>query len=249
LRVPVNAIGPARSSLRRDAGDHHPVLLVAEERTQLELAQSSSATPTQQPCERIARKAPAAASRCMSYVPHNGHFMTREAGPVRAGSWVRVTRRTRGFTAFGLLCSMVFALIPVIVLLSSSKQSSVSSVGGFIGVEIFCLCVAVPGLLFTRRLSRAGLWMAADGIVVRNPLRTITVSVSDADEFVAGLAAGAGNGTPCPILKRRHGRPVAIWALGREGFVWSFRRYGGEMKPLCDELNHVLSTLRPVPQA
>lgn len=153
---------------------------------------------------------------------------------MRTGSWVRVARRTRCFTALALLFSIAFVAI---------SFSASSSAGNTVSIFAFCWCCAALGLLLAVRFARAGVWIAADGIVVRNPFRTVTVPLEDADQFVAGIAAGSGNGTPCPILKRRHGRSVGVWALGREGFVWSFRRYTDEMHPLCDELNAALSTL------
>ncbi len=154
---------------------------------------------------------------------------------VRTGSWIRVDRRARRFGAFALVFSIVFVILPF----TASPRA-----GNVVSIFAFCWCVAALGLFLAVRLVRAGLWLAANGIVVRNPLRTVTVSLEEADQFVSAVASGVGNGTPCPILKRRHGRDVGIWALGREGFVWSFRRYTDEMRPLCDELNRALDRLQ-----
>jgi hypothetical protein len=110
-------------------------------------------------------------------------------------------------------------------------------------VAVFCLAVAVVALIFARRLGRAGLWIAADGIVVRNPVRITTIPLDDADTFVAGVAGG-GNGRLCPMLKRRRGSAVGVWALGREGFIWQMKRQMPEVTPLCDELNGVLRLVR-----
>jgi hypothetical protein len=135
--------------------------------------------------------------------------------------------------------------MPFVVLLSvSHTHHPDNSIGAFLAIVAFCLCLAVPGLFLARRLSNAGVWIGADGIVVRNPVRTIPVPLRDAESFVPGVASGGGNGTPCPILKRKHGRPVGVWALGREGVVWRFGRYQHEMEPLCDQLNTVLRTLQ-----
>jgi hypothetical protein len=100
------------------------------------------------------------------------------------------------------------------------------------------------GLLLAKRLRQAGVWLGADGIVVRNPLRTWTVPINDVDSFAADVASGGGNGTPCPLLRQRHGRPIGVWALGREGVVWRFGRYQHELEPLCDQLNAVLADLK-----
>jgi hypothetical protein len=86
--------------------------------------------------------------------------------------------------------------------------------------------------------------MSRDGIVVQNPLSTTTIALSDADGFVAGTAKGVGNGTPCPILKLKHAGGVGVWALGREGVIWKFKRYEQELQPLCDQLNATLDDLK-----
>jgi hypothetical protein len=114
------------------------------------------------------------------------------------------------------------------------------SVGDYLGVGAFFFGLAGVGLLLARRLATAGLLMATDGVVVRNPLRTVTVPLSDVEGFVPGVTASGGNGTPCPMLKRRHGPTVGVWALGREGLVWRFGRYQRDLGPLCDELNVAL---------
>jgi hypothetical protein len=117
-------------------------------------------------------------------------------------------------------------------------------VGDDLGFGVFFLGLAAVGLLFARRLTRTGLWLGADGIVVRNPLRTVSVPIDDADSFITGVARGGTNGTPCPLLRRRHGSAVGVWALGREGVVWRFGRYERGFQPLCDELNAVLQSLK-----
>jgi hypothetical protein len=115
--------------------------------------------------------------------------------------------------------------------------------GAELGAGAFFLGMAALGLLLAHRLRQAGVWLGPDRVVVRNPLRTWMIPLSDATGFAGGVAAGGGNGTPCPLLRRRHGRPVGIWALGREGVVWHFGRYQYELEPLCDQLNVVLADL------
>jgi hypothetical protein len=118
------------------------------------------------------------------------------------------------------------------------------SVGADVGAGAFFFGMAALGLVLAHRLRQAGVWLDEDRIVFRNPFRTWTIPISDADSFAAGVASGGGNGTPCPLLRRRHGRPVGVWALGREGVVWRFGRYQHELEPLCDELNAVLADLK-----
>lgn len=171
--------------------------------------------------------------------------MTRDAEQFRTGAWLRRPGRTNFFALYALAGALLFLGIPFIARASSSRSAG-PSVGTFIPLLASCWCIGVPALLFARRLSRAGLWIAADGVVIRNPLRTIVVPLSDAEEFIAGIAGG-GNGRPCPILKRRHDRAVGVWALGHEGVIWRFNRYVTEMQPVCDELNAVLRGLRGNP--
>jgi hypothetical protein len=85
-----------------------------------------------------------------------------------------------------------------------------------------------------------------DQIVIRNPFRTWTIPIDDADSFAEGVASGSGNGTPCPLLRRRHGRPVGVWALGGDGVIGRFGRYVRDLQPLCDELNAALASLKTI---
>lgn len=165
-------------------------------------------------------------------------FGSQSAEDVRAEVWVRKKGRTRSAAAWAVGVALVWLLLP----LAGFAASHGYSVGGWIGLVAFCWGVAVVALLSARRFARTGVWLASDGVVIRNPARTVVVPLGDAEEFVPGVA-GSGNGTPCPVLKRRQGQQVGIWALGREGFIWSFKRYSKEMQPLCDELNSVLQTL------
>ena len=113
--------------------------------------------------------------------------------------------------------------------------------GAIAGLAVFlALFVGLP-LLFAWRIGTAGIWIGREGIVVQGPLRTWTIPLEEAHVFSPGVQPGYGpNGTPCPMLTRDGGRPVGVWALGREGWVWRYDRYLSELEPLCDELNAVL---------
>jgi hypothetical protein len=160
-------------------------------------------------------------------------------------TWLRKSRRTR---LFALIAAGISAAWPVAVAVSAivgfTKPHSHARLGTIVAVGAVVVAMAVGGLLFARRLARTGMLMSRDGIVVRNPLSTTTIALSDADGFVAGTAQGVGNGTPCPILKLKHAGGVGVWALGREGVIWNFSRYEQELHPLCDELNAVLADLK-----
>jgi hypothetical protein len=118
------------------------------------------------------------------------------------------------------------------------------SVADYLVLGVFFFGLAGAGLVFARRLATAGLLMAGDGVVVRNPLRTVSLPLGDVEGFSAGVTETGGNGTPCPMLRRRHGPAIGVWALGREGVVWRFKRYQRGLEPLCDELNGVLRRIQ-----
>jgi hypothetical protein len=134
-------------------------------------------------------------------------------------------------------------LIPVFVFTAPHSHWH-NTVANDVGIGAFFIALAGPGLWMARRLARTGLWMSADGIIVRNPLRTYSTALGDVDAFAPGVLAGGNNGTPCPVVKQRQGRPVGVWALGREGVIWRYGRYAHELEPLCEELNAVLGNLR-----
>ena len=118
------------------------------------------------------------------------------------------------------------------------------SVGHDIVLGVFFFGLAGLGFVLASRIARAGLLMASGGIVVRNPLRTVTLVPTEVEGFVPGITPGFANGTPCPRLTLRSGRAIGVWALGREGVVWRFGRYQHELQPLCDELNATLLGLQ-----
>jgi hypothetical protein len=117
------------------------------------------------------------------------------------------------------------------------------TVGNDAGVGLFVVVLAAAGVWMARRLAGAGLWLGAEAIGVRGPLTTTRLAVADVDLFVPGVWGG-GTGTPCPVLRRRHGAAVGVWALGREGVIWRYARYANQMEPLCDRRSRPSNTLR-----
>ncbi len=138
---------------------------------------------------------------------------------------------------------IVFDFILALQLASSSnaRGGTASALNGV----VFFLVFAAPCVWFGWQIARAGLWIGPDGLVIRGPLRKWKVQPSEAVRFAPGVQRGAGNGTPCPILERVDGTPVGVWALGREGLIWSFDNYLEELKPLCDWLNQLLEEQYP----
>jgi hypothetical protein len=159
---------------------------------------------------------------------------------VARGVWIRNRRRTRVWAAVAVLWSVVFACL----LFISGDLQGHRTLGDYLGLGTFYFGIAGLGMALAGRVAKAGVWIGPDGIVVRGPFRTQSVSIADARDFVPGLQGGAGNGTPCPMLERRHGRPVGVWALGRRNVVFRYRRLFGEIQPLCDELNEMVKTLQ-----
>jgi hypothetical protein len=155
-------------------------------------------------------------------------------------AWIANRRRTRVWAAVAVLWSLVFAGS----LFATGYLQWPMPLAVGLGVGAVYFGIAGLGLAFARRVARAGVWLGPEGIVVRGPFITHTVSFADAEEFVPGLQGGAGNGTPCPTLKRRPGRLVGVWALGRRNIVFRYPRLFGEIQPLCDELNELLEALR-----
>lgn len=134
-------------------------------------------------------------------------------------------------------------LVAPVLALTAGQSHQHNSVGAELAIGVFFVALAAPGLWMARRLAQAGLWVSAYGLIVRNPLHTYFIALADVEAFASGVLPG-NNGTPCPVVKRRQGRSVGVWALGREGVIWRYDRYAREMEPVCDELNDLLDTLR-----
>lgn len=159
---------------------------------------------------------------------------------VARSAWIRNRRRTRAWAAIAALWSLAFACL----LFISGDFHSQMPLGEYVGLGAFYFGIGAVGMAFAGRVAKAGLWIGPDGIVVRGPFRTHSVSLAAAEVFVPGLQGGAGNGTPCPMLERRDGRPVGVWALGRRNVVFRYRRLFQEIQPLCDELNELVTALQ-----
>jgi hypothetical protein len=160
-------------------------------------------------------------------------------GPNR---WIRKERRTRRFATLAVCWSLgMLVVLPVELLAGNSHWHN--TVGNDMALGLFVV-LAAPGFWLAHSIAQAGLWIGAEGIVVRGPVRTRALALAEADSFAPGVLAGGENGTPCPVLKRTHGPEVGVWALGREGLIWRYARYGDEMRPLCDELNDLLRKLK-----
>jgi hypothetical protein len=154
--------------------------------------------------------------------------------------WIRNRRRTRTWAVIAASWSVVFACL----LFVSGDLNGQGTVGVYAGLAVFYFGIAAIGMAFAGRVARAGLWIGPDGIVVRGPFRTRLIGLDDAANFAPGLQGRGGNGTPCPMLERRGGRAIGVWALGRRNIWFHYERLCQEIQPLCDELNELVDTLR-----
>ncbi len=154
--------------------------------------------------------------------------------------WIRNRRRTRAWAALAVLWSLALAVMPFV---EGDFQGQLSLLGDLIVAALY-LGIAGLGLLVAVRVARAGVSIEPGAVVVRGPFVTRVVAIADAMTFVPGLQGGWGNGTPCPTLKRRSGRPVGVWALGQRNIVFRYQRLFKEIQPVCDELNELVKSAR-----
>jgi hypothetical protein len=165
-----------------------------------------------------------------------GQLRGSDTVEVAPSVWLRNRRRTRSWAAIAVLWSAVFACL----LFLPGESHRHETLTGYLVLGVFYFGIATVGLVFAGRVARAGLWIGPDEIIVRGPFRTQSVEFEKAATFAPGLQGRGGNGTPCPILERRDGRPVGVWALGRRNIWFHYQRLCQEIQPLCDELNELV---------
>ena len=129
------------------------------------------------------------------------------------------------------------------VFLIAAAVHGFGDVGNALAIMALALAFAAPSCVIGKRLLSAGLWVSAETVVVRGPLKTRTVATDEVQSFDPGVLPG-GNGTPCVMLRLKNGTDIGIWALGREGLIFRFKAYLDELRPACDQLNALLDTLR-----
>lgn len=153
--------------------------------------------------------------------------------------------RKRGRAAGAAALALLNAAAWVGILFAAVGNSHLTRTHGErVAAVVFFLLVVVASVAFAARLARVGVRIGADGVVVKGPMRTWRLALSDIIRVEAAVQRGAGNGTPCPVLIRRKGRPVGVWALGKEGVVLRYRRYLEDLQPLCEELDQLLQKMR-----
>lgn len=137
---------------------------------------------------------------------------------------------------------IVFDLVLAVQLAPSSAASGNVDL---LNAVAFFVVFAGPCGWVAWRVATSGLWIGPEGLVIRGLFRSWAVRPAEALRFAPGVEKGAGNGTPCPMLERTDGDPVGVWALGREGWVWSYDRHLEELEPLCERLNQLLKQQQP----
>jgi hypothetical protein len=176
----------------------------------------------------------------MALLWNAGQAVGSETVEVLPRVWIRNRRRTRGWAAIAVAWSVAFAG----VLFVSGDLNGPTTLGKTLALGGFYFGIAAVGLVFARRVARAGLWIGPGAIVVRGPFRTQSVALYDVVHFVPGLQGRGGNGTPCPMLELGDRRAVGVWALGRRNIWFRYQRVCQEIQPLCHELNELVGTLR-----
>jgi hypothetical protein len=181
----------------------------------------------------------------MSSLEHASAAGKEPASLVAPNVWMRKARRTTTFAALAYLNAAAWVAMSVDV---STRSRYTSHTGSYVVMLVYLLGVAALSAMAGLRLTSCGLWMSQETVVVIGPLRTWTLSVGEVEGFAPGVR-GPRNGTPSPVLTRTHGRSIGVWALGREGLISSYGRYLEELRPLCDELNELLRSLKAARQA
>jgi hypothetical protein len=173
----------------------------------------------------------------MSLISHSGPV---DAVVVAPGVWLRNRRRTRAWASVSVAWSLAFAslvFIPGRLPANAPAAATIMLIALYFGI-------AGLGLALARRVARAGVRIANDGIVIRGPFRTQSVALTDAERFAPGLQGRGGNGVPCPILARQSRGAAGVWALGQRNIWFRYRRVCRELQPLCDDLNGLVDALR-----
>jgi hypothetical protein len=163
--------------------------------------------------------------------------------------WLCRRRRQRGLSLFAGAGGALSASAAVVTL--------VTAVAGVVhdsprDLALACATMALLAsglLLCAARLWRAGLWVAAEGVVVRGPLRTHRFALADVAAVHAGIQPGATNGSPGVLLLLEDGRCIPVWALSNEGWIWRMQRYVHAWEPVCAQLEDLIESLRRARQA
>jgi hypothetical protein len=137
-----------------------------------------------------------------------------------------------GFAAFGLWLG-VYLLVLKHWQVDPTTATKIGQASIGFGIAVLSLPLAV-------RQLRVGLWISRERVVIRGTFKTYVCLPDDVVAFVPGTRLA-----PCPLLRRTHGRPLAVSALSRSGFLrTSAPLYLHQLAPVCDDLNELLGTVQ-----
>jgi hypothetical protein len=127
--------------------------------------------------------------------------------------------------------------------------AQIHSVGDAIALAVFIalFCITARfGYRFSKGCFNASLTIMESEIVVQNPWSSYRVKLEDAKEFSAKTYSyGVGNPTPGITLIRKSEKPIFVWTLANEGFIWNAASDVEKWQPTADKLNALLASIRP----
>lgn len=154
------------------------------------------------------------------------------------GRWLKNERRNRSFAAtWGVMagCSLIAGVVVLTVSAGNGKLG-----GGLAAFAVFGMMGLATGW-YAVGCARAGLLVADDKIVIKNPTAKREVSTSDVRRFTAGEQPGQiANPTPGVMVELDDGRRYRVWTFAREGFVWNTARNVGRWNATADALNDLI---------
>ena len=153
--------------------------------------------------------------------------------PVARGVWIARKERNRRCAVVWGTYAAASAGMSLYVVIGRGHLH----LGDRLGIAGFLLLPALACLRVALGCAKAGLMIRNSDIVIRGPLKTWTVRIEDVEGFRSGIQPGAANGTPGVLLNVRNRRPIPIWTLGADGFVWNFRKLAQSFAPTVESLN------------
>ena len=159
--------------------------------------------------------------------------------------WMRTQPRARIYAAVAFVLGLGLCAVPLVPARHSPTSYPFwTSFVLFLSTDGIGIAILVAGV----RIARAGLWVDDNRLVVRGVLRTRTFALGDVDSVEPRPVDGSNRMTPCPEVRRKHGRPFPVFALAHDGFLQGGaagrRRQAQKVKADCDALNALLAGLR-----
>ncbi len=168
------------------------------------------------------------------------------------GTWIRSTRRTRGFALLWAAQAAFWCALGAVVLtigLSRPTSSGAGEVAIGLGIGLAALALGLALLRYALGCLRAGLRIDGDHVLIVNPLTRRRVPLAEVRGFRAGAQpAAVGNPTPGVSVELADGSAVRVWALAREGLVWNTERDAERWSATASELDELFAARRGWPR-